>query len=155
MPTLLRRPVRGTDRPRQMTTALPRLALIAVAGLGAIPAAGAEPSLSGRYRGRGEGTLTLTVAPPVRDARGEAYRITAGTAIRDRCTGSVSGLARRDGPNALRLTTPNAEPGEAAEETCTLTLMFSPDGRRVRVEETTCSAFHGTECGFSGALTRR
>ncbi len=43
---------------------------------------------------------------------------------------------------------------KGSDETCTLTLRFSPDRKRVRIEERRCGNFHGTSCAFGGALTR-
>ena len=127
------------------------IALLGVSVCGFAPIVRAEPDLAGQYRGRGEGLVTLTVAPPTRDTNGEGYAITVDTAIRNACTGEVAGLARRVGPGRLQLATKD----EGADETCTLELTFSPDRRRVRIQETTCSSFHGTACGFAGTLTRR
>ena len=49
----------------------------------------AEPDLAGRYRGRGEGLVTLTVAPPTRDKDGEGYAITVADAARPRGAGGA------------------------------------------------------------------
>ena len=125
--------------------------LLAAGLSGYASAVQAEPGLTGQYRGRGEGLVTLKVAPPTHDKDGEGYAITVDTAIRNVCTGEVAGLARRVGPERLRLTAKD----EGADEICTLELTFSLDRRRVRIEETACSYFHGTACGFAGTLMQR
>ena len=79
-----------------------------------------------------------------------AHFVVVGTAIPDQCTGELRGLAKPGDPGALMLTRKD----KGSDETCTLTLRFSRDRKRVRIEERRCGNFHGTSCAFGGALTR-
>ena len=137
-------PVRSARfQPRTSTVALG--ALIALAGA---PALAASP-FEGRYQGRGEGQLALQVF--ALDDGSDAHFVLAETALMNQCTGDLRGLARPSGPMTLVLR--KTEPG--AEEACTLTLRFSADRARVRLEERGCSTYHGATCAFDGSLKRR
>ena len=110
-----------------------------------------EPRLEGRYQGRGEGLLTLRVADVSTDLNRPEYYVTADTAVPNECTGSVGGLAALINPGTLRL----RRKDEGSEETCEVTLRFSPDRSRVTMSAQSCSHFRGMSCDFAGALKRR
>lgn len=135
-------------RPAHPATPALRLGALALLALTAAPAR-AESPFEGRYQGRGEGQLDLQVFE-FGDGSGSHF-VVAGTAIPDQCTGELRGLAKPAGPGALALTRKDS----GSDETCTLTLRFGPDHKRVRMEERGCSDFHGPACAFDGALTRR
>lgn len=137
-------PVRSVPFQRR-TSALVLGVLIALVGA---PAFAASP-FEGRYQGRGEGQLALQVF--ALDDGSDTHFVLAETALPNQCTGDLRGLARPSGPMTLVLR--KTEPG--AEETCTLTLRFSADRARVRMEEKDCSTYHGTACAFDGSLKRR
>lgn len=120
-------------------------ALIALVGA---PASAVSP-FEGRYQGRGEGQLALQVFA-LGDGS-DTYFVLAETALMNQCTGDLRGLARPSGPMTLVLR--KTEP--SAEEACTLTLRFSADRARVRMEEKDCSDYHGAACAFDGSLKRR
>ncbi|GJD91399.1 hypothetical protein BHAOGJBA_4947 [Methylobacterium hispanicum] len=130
---------------QRRTLAAPLSVLMALAGA---PASAASP-FEGRYQGRGEGQLALQVF--ALDDGSDAHFVLAETALMNQCTGDLRGLARPSGPMTLVLR--KTEPG--AEETCTLTLRFSADRARARMEERDCSTYHGAACAFDGSLKRR
>lgn len=130
---------------QRRTSALALGVLITLAGA---PASAASP-FEGRYQGRGEGQLALQVF--ALDDGSDTHFVLAETALPNQCTGDLRGLARPSGPMTLVLR--KTEPG--AEETCTLTLRFSADRARVRMEEKDCSTYHGAACAFDGSLKRR
>lgn len=109
----------------------------------------AASSFEGRYQGRGEGQLSLQVF--ALDDGSDTHFVLAETALMNQCTGDLRGLARPSGPMTLVLR--KTDPG--AEEVCTLTLRFSPDHARVRMEEKGCTYHHGMACAFDGSLKRR
>lgn len=110
-----------------------------------------EPRLEGRFQGRGEGLLSLRVADVSTDQNRPEYYVTVDTAVPNACTGSVGGLAALINPGTLRL----HQKGEGSEETCAVTLRFSPDRNRVTMSAQSCSDFRGMSCDFTGALKRR
>ncbi len=130
---------------QQRISALVLGLLITLAGAPAFAASQFE----GRYQGRGEDQLALQVF--ALDDGSDAHFVLAETALPNQCTGDLRGLARPSGPMTLVLR--KTEPG--AEEACTLTLRFSVDHARVRMEETGCSYYHGAACAFEGSLRRR
>lgn len=146
-PTPIRRTLRRRGPAHLVTTAL-RLGLLISLGLAAEPVRAGSP-FDGRYQGRGEGRLDLQVFE-FGDGSGSHF-VVANTAIPDQCTGELRGLAKAAGPGALALTHKDS----GSDETCTLTLRFGPERRRVRMEERGCSDFHGSACAFDGTLTRR
>lgn len=146
-PTPIRRTTRHNRRVHPITTAL-RLGVLMALAL-ATASARAEPPFEGRYQGSGEGRLDLQVFE-FGDGSGSHF-VVAGTEIPEQCTGELRGLAKPAGPGALVLTRKD----RGLDDTCTLTLRFGPDRRRVRMEERGCGDFHGTSCAFDGALTRR
>ncbi|KQP48918.1 hypothetical protein ASG40_20095 [Methylobacterium sp. Leaf399] len=110
-----------------------------------------EPRLEGRFQGRGEGLLTLRVADVSTEPNRPEYYVTTDTAVPNECTGSVGGLATLINPGTLRL----RQKGEGSEQTCEVTLRFSPDRSRVTMSAQNCSDYHGMSCDFAGALKRR
>lgn len=116
--------------------------------LAGAPAFAASP-FEGRYQGRGEGQLSLQVFKL--DDGSEAHFVLAETARANQCTGDLRGLARPSGPTTLVLHKTDPD----AEESCRLTLRFSPDHTQVRMEATSCSNYHGMACAFDGSPKRR
>ncbi|GJD93145.1 hypothetical protein [Methylobacterium iners] len=111
----------------------------------------AEPKLDGEFRGRGEGRLTLQVfalddPSPVAGA----YFVSLQTALPNRCTGQVTGIARTSAPLTLTLRQKPDEDGD----TCEVVLRYTSDGKGLRVDENACGNWHGRECAFEGKLTR-
>ena len=140
--------IQRTPRHRRLAhlvTIAPRFGILMSLAFATVPAQAVSP-FEGRYKGRGEGRLDLQVFE-LGDGSG-AHFVVAGTAIPDQCTGELRGLAKPGGPGALMLTRKD----KGSDETCTLTLRFGPD--RKRVQERRCGDFHGTSCAFDGALTR-
>lgn len=123
-------------------------AVLLLAALISAPALAVSP-FEGQYQGRGEGRLQLRVFE-VGDGTG-AHFIIAETAIPNACTGELIGMGRPSGAGVLILHQTDSD----ADEVCTLTLRFSPDGKRVRMTPQGCGYFHGTSCDFDGELSRR
>ncbi|WP_430911159.1 hypothetical protein [Methylobacterium sp. sgz302541] len=138
-------------RPNRPLRTRPSAALLVGISVLTSTVARAEPAFDGEFKGRGEGRLSLQVStlddPP---AVAGMYFVSVETAVLNRCTGQVTGIARKTAQNTLRLRKKPDENGEA----CEITLRYRPDGKSVQVEENACAYWHGTECAFDGRLTK-
>ena len=115
-----------------------------------VPAVAASP-FEGRFRGRGEGRLTLQVSACNRESGQDRCIVDAATAVPSVCTGEVSGPAQQVGTQMLRL----RKVAEGAVAACEVTLRYSPDHGRIEMHAEGCNDFRGTSCDFVGNLKRR
>ena len=99
----------------------------------------ADSRMEGRFQGRGEGQLALSVFAMGLDNPDAGYFVLAETSVRNECSGDLRGIARRVNDTTLRLT----RKPEDAEESCELTLRFSADRSLVQMTAKSCSGFHG------------
>ncbi|MEA1835138.1 hypothetical protein U8607_23920 [Methylobacterium durans] len=132
----------GTHRPTRTLAVALLIALSTESALAISP-------FEGRYHGPGEGRLDLQMYK-LGDGS-DIHFVIAETTIPNECSGEVRGLAMASGQGTFVL----RQKDKDGDEVCTLTLRFSPDGKRVRMTQQDCGNFHGASCDFVGTLKRR
>lgn len=100
-------------------------------------------ALVGTWEGEGEGHVSMSVSPA--DAGDVGLKVAIQTAVPDRCSGSVEGLAT---VQDHRLTLTKTENGE----TCVIDVLFK--GNSAEINENDCSNFHGFACNFSATVQK-
>lgn len=146
----VRRPTRLSRAQRLTPMVLVRSSAVLLLLAATAPAVDASP-FEGRFRGRGEGRLTLQVSACDRESGQGRCFVHAATAIPNVCTGEVSGPAEQVGTQMLYL----RKVVEGAEASCEVTLRRIPDHGRIEMHAEGCNDFRGTSCDFVFNVKRR
>lgn len=104
-----------------------------------IPVVGFADEFDGKYRGSGEGKLSLEI---------KSNRLNM-TTIQGNFSGEIEGPYEKIDANTLKIKSKN-EVG-----TCELTLNFASNRKSLEVVEGECEGFHGAGAGFDGKLKKK